>query len=261
MEGFYIERKIKRLGKSMHLLVYGSPDAMPVLYFPDETGFCSSANDNGIIDSVAHLIERNKVQIICCDGIDRDAILSRSPDKARRAELQEDYYRAVVEEFLPILYTVNHTNMKTILAGCGIGASQALIAFLRNPVVFSGVVAIGGNYDLKSFFGGWCNDSLYLNSPCDFMRNITRRHRFFKYFPTSSIYICSGKNQANEPGLSSMRELDEIFCIKRISNAHFDYWGYDVTPTYDWYRKMFAYYLPFALEDQYRRIQLYGTGA
>lgn len=261
MEGFYIERKIKSLGKTLHMLVYGSPDAMPVLYFPDETGFCSSANDNGIIDSVAHLLERNKVQIICCDSIDRDTLLSSSKDLTKRSELQEDYYHAVVDEFVPLISTLNHSGLKIILAGCGIGATQALTMFLRHPDFFSGVVALGGNYDLKSFFSGWCDDNLYLNSPCDFMRNITRRHRFFRYFPSSSIYICSGKNQANEPALSSMRALDEIFCNKKITNAHFDYWGYDVTPTYDWYRKMFSYYLPFALEDQYRRVEKLDAGA
>ncbi len=261
MEGFYIERKIRSLGRNLHMLVYGSPEAMPVLYFPDETGYCSSANDNGMIDSVGHLLEKKKVQIICTDSIDRDGILSSSNDYAKRAEMQELFHKAVIDEFPSIISELNSSGLKPILTGVGIGAGQALTMFLRHPDIFSGVVALGGNYDLKTFFGGWCNDELYLNSPCDFMRNIARRHSFFKFYPIDSIYIVSGKNEANEPALSSMRTLDEIFCNKKITNAHFDYWGYDVTPTYDWYRKMFNYYLPFALEDQYRRASGLEQGA
>ena len=253
MEGFYIERQNKSLTKNLHMLIYGSPDAIPVLFFPDETGYCSSANTNGLIDGISDLIENDRVQVICCEGMDKETLLNGWGDKTWRAARQEAYYHAVVDEFVPLVSELNHSGMKIILAGCGVGASQAMTMFLRRPEYFSGVIALGGNYDLKTYFGGWCDENLYNNSPCDFMRNITRRHKYFKIFPECSIVVCSGKHEANQPGLSTMMELEYIFKSKKISNVFFDYWGYDVTPTYDWYIMMMRQFLPAVLDEQYEK--------
>ncbi|MCR5732496.1 MAG: hypothetical protein K6G51_06130 [Sphaerochaetaceae bacterium] len=253
MEGFYIERQNKSLTKNLHMLVYGSPDAIPVLLFPDETGYCSSANTNGLIDGIAPLIESDRVQILCCEGLDKETLLNGSGDKSWRSARQEAYYHAVADEFVPLVSSFNHSGMKIIAAGCGVGATQAMTMFLRHPDFFSGVIALGGNYDLKTYFDGWCDDNLYKNSPCDFMRNITRRHKYFTIYPDCSIFISSGRNEANQPALSTMMELEYILNSKKINNAHFEYWGYDVTPDYYWYTKMMQCYLPIALEQQYEK--------
>ena len=82
-------------------------------------------------------------------------------DKVLRAERQENYYRYIIDEVLPLIREHNHSALRPLVTGCSMGATHSAIMFLRRPDLFEGVIGLSGCYDAHFFFGSWMNNTLY----------------------------------------------------------------------------------------------------
>lgn len=235
----------RSLGKDMRLFVYGE-GGWPVLVFPTQDAMCDNFENFGMIDTLTDFIEGREIQLFCIDTVDCESWSDHGGDKARRADRQEQYYHYVVDEMVPLIHDWNGSERAPLLTGCSMGATHGLIDFLRRPDLFSGVIALSGVYDAKSFFDGWMNPVLYDSSPVTFLANMPPDHPYIRLYNERVITVCVGQGAWEEEGIRTARILEEIFRAKGIM-AWVDFWGYDVDHDWCWWKKQIRYFLPQTL--------------
>ena len=213
------------LWRNMNIRVYGTK-GWPLLVFPTQDAMCDNYENFGMIDELSEFIDNGQFQLFCVDTVDQESWSDNYGDKFLRAERQENYYRYITEEVVPLIHEHNHSDWRPLTTGCSMGATHAAIVFLRRPDLFEGVIGFSGCYDAHYFFGAWMNNTLYDNSPATFMPNLA-------------------PDQEDE-GIRTQRILDESFRAKGIA-AWCDFWGFDVNHDWPWWKKMYQYFLPHVL--------------
>ena len=63
------------------------------------------------------------------------------------------------------------------------------------------------------------------------------------------IVLCVGQGRWEEEGRRTTALMGDVLYGKDI-HAWVDFWGYDVDHDWDWWKKQFAYFLPFVLREQ-----------
>ena len=111
------------------------------------------------------------------------------------------------------------------------------------------MLALSGAYDTKFFTDGWMNDVLYDNSPLDFLANMPVDHPYIDLYNRRRIVLCVGQGRWEEEGRRTTALMGDVLYSKDI-HAWVDFWGYDVDHDWDWWKKQFAYFLPFILREQ-----------
>lgn len=236
-----------RLDRDMNLRLYGD-SGRPLLVFPTQDSMCDNFENFGMIDTLAPMIDDGTLQLFCVDTVDAESWSNAFGDKVWRANRQEAYYNYVVEEVLPYICNANPAGGLPIATGCSLGATHAAIAFLRRPELFSAVLALSGVYDAKFFFDGWLNETLYYNSPTDFMPNLPDDHPYIGAYNSKPMVFCAGQGAWEGDGLPGLRWLAEVFARKGI-HAWVDLWGYDVCHDWPWWKKQMLYFLPLILRN------------
>ena len=100
------------------------------------------------------------------------------------------------------------------------------------------------------FFGGYMDDLVYRNSPCDYMRNFPTTHPYMKLFEKADKFImCCGQGAWEGDLLASTRELQAILESKGI-HPIVDIWGADVSHDWYWWEKQWVYFLQMTLDDK-----------
>lgn len=131
----------------------------------------SDRHGQGMPQTLENELNAGTIQFFCVDTVDRESFSDQTGDPVHRAAVQEQYYRYVVEEALPLICQHNGTGQLPVATGFSLGASHAAICFFRRPELFSGVLGLSGCYDSVHFWNGWCNGTLYDNSPVHFLAN------------------------------------------------------------------------------------------
>lgn len=234
------------LQRDMNVKIYGY-GGLPLLIFPTQDAMSDNFENFGMIDTLKNFIDANKVQLFCVDTVDSESWSNVFGDKVWRAARQESYYNYIIEEVLPLIRDKNSSKKLPIAIGCSLGALHAAIVFLRRPELFGGMLALSGIYDAKFFFDGWSNQTLYDNSPTDFLANMPENHPYIEIYNTKKIIFCIGQGRWEE-GIHSTAILKNIFAEKKI-NGWFDFWGYDVDHDWVWWKKQILYFLPKFLEE------------
>ena len=170
MKREWITQYSRCLNREMHLLVYGWTGT-PVLAFPCQDGMCDNWESFAMPQTLENELNAGTIQLFCVDTVDRESFSDQTGDPVHRAAVQEQYYRYVVEEALPLICQHNGTGQLPVATGFSLGASHAAICFFRRPELFSGVLGLSGCYDSVHFWNGWCNGTLYDNSPVHFLAN------------------------------------------------------------------------------------------
>ena len=233
-----------RLERDMHIAVYGH-DGVPFLVFPCQNSMCHNFADFGMCDVLHDELENGVIQFYCVDSVDAESWSPADWDPVWRANRQENYFLYTVEEVVPFILSENGTGILPFCTGCSMGANHTANTFLRRPDLFSGMLAMSGVYDSAYFFHGWMNDVLYRNSPEAYMPNLPTDHPYIELYNQKKIVFCIGQGDW-EQGLPSQRFLDATFREKGI-HAWFDYWGYDVSHDWPWWKKQIRYFLPYLL--------------
>ena len=228
------------LDREMPFLVFGHA-GRPVMVFPTQNGRCTDFNEFGMSDTVAEQIRTGRLQLFCVDSIDAQTWSDKEGNKGYRAWLQEQWFRYCTEEFTPLMLQMNGTRLAPLTAGCSMGATHALNTFLRRPDLFDGVIALSGAYDARYFFGDYTDANLYNNSIVDYMRGLPSDHPYIPMFNTRSIVVCTGQGAWEEEMIRTTGMLKKIFEEKGI-RAWFDFWGYDVSHDWSWWRRQFPYF-------------------
>ena len=235
------------LGRDMPLIVYGDA-GYPVLVFPTQNSPCTNYEDFGMIDVLAPWIESRQIQLFCVDTIDPETWSAKDQDKALRAYKQEAFYRYVCDEVVPFVHNRNNSGLRPLCTGCSMGATHSAIFALRRPDLFQGCIALSGVYDSDYFFGPWCNDVLYANSPVHFLPNMPLDHPYVELYNQRQLVLCVGQGAWEDEGIRTLDILDKAF--RRLGvEAWCDFWGYDVNHDWPWWVKQYQYFLPIVLEE------------
>lgn len=237
----------KNLGKDMSIRVYGD-SGWPIIAFPIQDAMSDSYEQFGMVDAMKDYLEGGKVQLFVLDSVDAEGWSDRGGDNVLRVKVIEAFYNYVCEEVVPFVHERNGSDLRPLTMGCSLGATNALVAFLRRPDLFQGVIALSGGYDAQFFFGDWMNTTLYFNSPVHFLPNTPQDHPYISLYNRREIVLCCGQGAWEEEGLRTEHIVDDAFHALGV-NAWCDYWGTDVDHDWPWWQKQVQYFLPYVLDE------------
>lgn len=227
------------LSQDMELKVYGDA-GKPFLVFPTQAGRFFDYEDFGMVEACKPFIESGQLTLIAVDSVDAQSWANWNALPPERARRHEDYDRYIIKEVVPFINN-RFDGQKIITTGCSMGGYHSANFFFRHPEQFDGVICLSGVLQLKMFVGEYMDDLVYFNSPLYFMRNLTDPH-LLGLFRQSRIIICVGQGSWEDEMQKDARQMQAILESKAIPHW-VDFWGYDVTHDWPWWRKQMPYFL------------------
>lgn len=243
----YIKHESTILQREMNLAVYGHA-GLPVLAFPTQNSRCRNYEDFGMVRNLADFINDGRIQFFCIDSIDEESWSPSIAENSWRSARQEQFFSFTINELYPFILEKNGTGRLPLTFGCSMGANHALNTFLRQPRLFSGVIALSGVYDSHMFFSNnWCDRNLYDNSPEIYLRNMDMNHPYIDIYNRKKMILCVGQGAFENDGVRTLRDLEDIFRLKGI-HAWCDFWGFDVNHDWPWWFRQARYFFPCVLD-------------
>jgi len=210
--------------------------------FPSQDGRFFDYENFGMVEVLRPFIDSGKITLVCPDSIDPESWTAFEKDCRSRIEMQEKWFNYITRELVPSVNAKTGNSERAIATGCSMGAIHAAIFFFRRPDIFGSLIALSGAYDARHFFGNYMDGLVYDNSPMDFLNNIPYDHPYMKIYNESSIILCVGQGAWEEELLQNTRQMDALLKRKGI-NAWVDYWGYDVSHDWCWWKKQIVYFM------------------
>lgn len=243
MDSFDATLESATLDKELDVIVYGT-GGRPIIVFPTFDSSAGCWETNGMIDILSDPIESGKIQLFCVDSVDDVSWYARNSDLAYRSENQDAYLDFVAKELLAYVKKTAKSKRKPLLAGCGVGATNALAALLRSPKSYGGALLLSGAYDARFYSDGIADDRWLACSPIDLLANLKPAQ--LKVLEALPVAIICGQAD-DETGIETMRRLDEAFAARKL-DASFEYWGFDVSHDWHWWQLMVEQFLPIMLK-------------
>lgn len=226
------------LNKDMEAAVYGHY-GFALLMFPTAGADFLEYERFQLIDSISWFINEGKIKVYSINSINNESWLNKNMHPAHRAIRHQQYNEYVAQEVVPFIKHTSSTNNPIVTTGASLGALHALNIFLRRADLFSGTIAMSGNYDLKAYSNGFYDDNCYFNSPVDYLPN-WNDEKVLNQLRHRSIIIASGQGAYEDP--SASKRISEILYSKGI-NHWLDLWGNDMPHDWPTWRQMLPYFL------------------
>lgn len=236
----YIKEYSPILNRDVEFKRYGH-GGKPCLVFPPQDGKFYNYEDFKMIDELEDYINEGKLQLFCVDSIDLETWSDIEGDPRKRIELQEKWFEHISYEMIPKIYTTT-CRSDLIVTGCSMGGAHAGILFFRRPDLFDTLISLSGVFNASMFFGEYMDDLVYNNSPVHFLKNMPLDHYYLELYRQKNIIVCIGQGAWEEELIPSNKELESILKEKNVP-AWVDFWGYDVSHDWDWWRKQIRYFM------------------
>jgi len=243
----YFKEYSKHLNRDMEFKVYGH-SGKPFLVFSSQDGRFFDFENFNMLDNVMDLIEDGKIQLFCCDSIDSETWSLENEDCHKRIHRHEQWFNYIINELVPRIFDINkYANNGQcaegiITTGCSMGGMHAANFMFRRPDIFIGTIALSGYYDSDLFFGDYCDELIYNNSPIKYIHGMNYEHPYIDMYRKNKIILCCGKGEWEDEMLRSIYKMKELLEYKHIP-AFIDVWGYDVDHDWNWWRKQFSYFV------------------
>ena len=223
------------LGRDMEMLVFGHGGAR-VLAFPTSMGRFYQWEDFGMVNALSGQLERGEFQLFCVDSVDEESWYARWRPPAERALRQSQYDAYLADEVLPYSRSQSD-NPYLMTAGASFGAYHAVNFALRYPHLVNRTIGLSGAYNIRHWADGYSDDSLYLNSPIDFISNEHEPERLTA-LQHQDIILAIGRDDPSRP---SNEQLSGVLWGKSIGNALriWDGWCHD----WPYWQKMLQTYI------------------
>ena len=180
MEIRYFKHYSTHLDRDMEFKVYGHA-GKPVLMIPCEGGRFYDYEDFGRIDHWTQWIEEGRCCLYTLDSIDHETYLANDSSDQRTGR-HEQWYNYIISELVPYIRLLsqerNGYDQGIMTFGCSMGAMHSANLFFRRPDLFNAVFALSGVYDSGMYFGNYMDDTLYQNTPSEFLRNLPEDHYY-----------------------------------------------------------------------------------
>lgn len=236
----YFKEYSRELDREMECKTYGSGGKL-CLAFPSQDGRFYDFEDFGMVESIRPWLEDGRVLLICPDSIDHETWSRENGDPRARIELHEKWFRYITGELLLRGRELGAKAEKAIVTGCSMGGVHAGNFFFRRPDLFDTLVSLSGTFDASFFFHDYMDELVYHNSPIHFLCNMPEDHPYMELYRSSSIILCVGQGAWEENLLAGTRAMDRLLQEKHIP-AWADYWGFDVSHDWCWWRKQLPYF-------------------
>ena len=226
---YYNEYSIN-LNRNMEFKVFGS-SGKPCIAFPSQNDRFYFYEDQGIIGSMADLINDGKIQVFCLDNYDYESFSATWKNPYDRIRSQEAYYRYVIDEIVPRIYEINGSNSKIMTFGCSLGAYHAINFHLRRPDIFDNVLALSGIYHIGFFIKDYADEFTFYNSPIDSLKYMDLNHPYINIYKKCNVIVSVGEGSWEEECIKDTKMLEKEFNRLNIP-ARFIYYGKD--NIHDW---------------------------
>lgn len=222
------------LQRDMELLVFGRSGAR-VVAFPTSMGRFFEWEDRDMLAALGEHIDNGWLQLFCVDSVDAESWYSPRPAPERIAR-HEQFHQYILNEVLPFS-TDRNSNPFLIVTGASFGGFHAISFGLRHPNLVGRVLSMSGLGDIKPFTGGYYDNTLYFNNPCDFIANEHDHQRLEALRRQDIILAIGGDDRLRE----SNQRLSHVLWEKGIGNALrvWDGWAHD----WPFWRKMIRQYV------------------
>lgn len=246
----YYKEFSHELNRDMEFKVYGHA-GYPCLVFPAQNGRFYDFEDFGMVACIQNQIEEGKIQLFCCDSIDQETWSDEHGDPRYRIEQHERWFHYIVEELVPRIQQISAKGNGRfpegiMTTGCSMGGFHAANFFFQRPDLFKKVATMSGVFDAKFFFHDYEDELVHKNSPIAYLNEMEESHPYNALYRQNDMIFCCGQGAWEHDMLDSMRRMEQIFQNHKW-DAWFDYWGYDVSHDWPWWRKQFPYFLQFIL--------------
>ena len=231
----------------MEFKVYGH-SGKPVLVFPAQGGRFFEFEDFGMVAAVERLIDEGKYCFFTVDSVDNQSWANWDAPPAERACRHEAYVRYIVQEAVPKIHEICHSDEQLLSTGVSMGGYHSANFFFRYPDVFDALISLSGLFQLGSFVGDYMDEFVYENSPLHYLPRLEDTWYLEKY-QHSKIVICVGQGAWEDAMLEDIRRLRDILHNKGIP-AWIDLWGYDVNHDWPWWRQQLPYFLDRLFENR-----------
>ena len=223
------------LGHDKELLVFGHAGAR-VLVFPTSQGRFFQWEDTGMVAELSEHLEKGWLQLFCVDSVDAESWYADEKHPAERAARHMQYDRYVLDEVVPLTRQLND-NPFLMTVGTSFGAYHAVNFALRYPFLVDRTIGLSGLYDIKRFTGGFSDDNVYFNNPCDFIKNEHDPTRL-KALQHMDIILAIGKDDSS---CANNEVFSGILWEKHIGHALrlWDGWAHD----WPWWKQMIRMYI------------------
>ncbi len=201
------------LQRDMELLVFGHAGAR-VLVFPTSQGRYFDWEDRGMIGAMGEHLDKGWIQMICVDSVDAESWYNKTIPPADRVKRHMQYDQYVLTEVLPFSAQRN-TNPFVITTGTSFGAYHAVNFAFRYPHQIGRVIGMSGYYDVKRWTGGYSDDDVYFNNPCDYVVHEREPHRL-EALRAMNIILAVGQDDS---ALENNKYLSGILWGKDIWHA------------------------------------------
>jgi esterase/lipase superfamily enzyme len=234
------------LEREMPVRVYGH-GGKPILYIPCQNGIARDFEGFGLSAVLEPWIEGGRCRVWAVNTADAESWSKLGGDPGERIRRHEDWIQYLARELAPFILSRSQDASGIMSFGCSLGASHALNLYLRFPEMFDRCLALSGMYHASYFFGDYSDSLVYQNSPVDYLANMPADHPFIEKYKGHRAVACTGQGPWEEPW--STRALEQRLRALDIP-AWVDYWGWDVSHDWPWWRRQLAYFLPYLLDER-----------
>lgn len=242
----YYKEFSHELNRDMEFKVFGHA-GKACLVFPPQDGRFFDYENFGMIEAAKEYIDAGKIQFFCCDSIDQETWSNERGNPRERIEQNERWFHYIVDELVPRIYELNETAAQTkgiMSTGCSMGGYHAMNFFLRRPDLFDKVLSQSGIFQANYFFHDYHDELTYQNSPIDYLANMANDHPYMELYRNAEIIMCCGRGAWEGDMEESLSKIAAIFETKGIE-PWVDYWGYDVSHDWSWWKRQLPYFLQF----------------
>jgi esterase/lipase superfamily enzyme len=125
------------------------------------------------------------------------------------------------------LMRTKNPDSRLIATGCSFGAYHASNFGFRHPELVTGIVTMGGAFDIKEFVDGWYSEDLYFNNPTDYLANCTdpwKYNHIRTVLATGEWDLCWDRNERFASVLRNKGIRHELYVWGDHSFHDWPYW-------------------------------------
>ncbi len=229
------------MGRRMNVWCFGH-FGTPLLVFPSAAGFAHEWDVQGMVETLAPLIEGGRLKLYCPESNVSQAWTNKTEPPQIRMQAHAAYERFILDDMVPaIRRDCNSTSIRIATSGASLGAFYAANFTLKNPEIFFYALCLSGRYKATHFTGGYSSLDVYYNDPIAYVSNLNGEHLERIQQHTFLSMVC-GQGPWEEGCIDETRLLCNLFEAKGIPH-HRDIWGHDVAHDWNWWRRQAWFHL------------------
>lgn len=228
-----------------NLVAYGHY-GRPMIWFPSDAGRAVDFENNGLLDSVRHLLDAGRIKIYAIDSFDGGSWRRNDLPMEARAREHQRFEDFVLSDVVPLIYDDCGGPAEILLNGQSFGAFHAANFCLRRPDLFPLALCMSGVYDLGRLGWGERGDAFYFNNPIAYVEHMDGGHLDWIRSRASLQLVCgqgAWEDDSASGALPSTLRFSEVLGAKGIRHE-LDLWGYDVAHDWPFWCAQLAHHLP-----------------